>query len=148
MTIEELLIPRYVVELDYPQPGKDDDHKLLKGDIVMYLNVNGHMTYRRIRRSGWMSVGVPTVADPEKYPGVFRKLEWWEMRSEGEMPKYVKWQGDGKGRIAKARFDLEETSAYFMYLDEERIPYGLKGATGEWLPATEHEYLISKAVEV
>jgi hypothetical protein len=91
MTIEELLRPRYVVELDYPQPGKDDDHKLIKGDIVMYLRVNSDMTYRRIRRCGWMSVGVPCVAHPDDYPGVFRKLNWWELRRLEDMPKYIKW---------------------------------------------------------
>lgn len=27
----------------------------------------------------------------EKYPHLFRELQWWEMREESEMPEYVKW---------------------------------------------------------
>jgi hypothetical protein len=142
MTIEELLTPRYVVELDYPQSDKDDAHTLIKDDIVMQLNVNGHMTYRRIRRCGWMSVGVPCVAHPENYPGVFRKLQWWEMRSADEMPKYVKWDwsltGVGKafGYEKVLRWENLDTLPVAVVGDSQVVTMG-----NIVVPVSEEEYI-------
>lgn len=88
MTPEKLLRPRYKVIADYPQPPfneEGDKHKFIEGDILTYLKVNNTMTFIRTGRCGSMSVGVPCIAHPEKYPKIFQKLQWWEERTEEEL---------------------------------------------------------------
>lgn len=76
MTTEELLKPRIKVAADYP------DCPYAVGSIIeieedqegdQYLAVSGFIVYF-----------------PEKYPHLFKKLEWWEERKLEEMPEYVK----------------------------------------------------------
>ena len=68
MTTEELLKPRYLVIADYP--GMDDD-----GYYIGQVKENIAENYCKLL---------------DKYPHLFRRLEWWEMRDEKDMPEYVK----------------------------------------------------------
>lgn len=92
MTTEELMKPRYKCIADYPQApyNEGDEHKFIEGDLLIQCNVNGAITFKRHGRLGFMSVGVPCCAHPEKYPKVFRPLLWWEERTIEELPAYVK----------------------------------------------------------
>jgi hypothetical protein len=96
-SIDELLKPRYKVIADYPQPPFTNDlynvgneHIFIEGDLLIQSTVNGALTFRRYGRLGHMSVGVPCCAHPEKFPKIFKKLQWWEDRKLHEMPRYVK----------------------------------------------------------
>lgn len=78
MTAEELLKPRFeLVEL-YPTT------MLKKGDIITPISEN----------SDYYDCNENTIANlvrnPEKYPYLFRKLNWWEKRSKEQMPKRLK----------------------------------------------------------
>lgn len=110
MSIEDLMQPRYKVVADYPDSLSDI------GTIIQENNSSKE----------WFD-------SLEDYPHIFKHLEWYEERKVADMPKYVKAP---TGRIAKAKFDLNGTSAYFMYLDGEIIPY----SPIRWLPATLEEY--------
>ncbi len=86
MTAEELLKPRYEVIADYP----NNPHKI--GDVIQ-ANPNQqsiHLTTisyandfgDRVNQQEWAA---PTSFD--KYPHLFRKLNWWEHRKVEDMPK-------------------------------------------------------------
>lgn len=70
----------------------------------------------------------------EKYPHLFKKLEWWEEREESEMPEYVKEIG-GESHVVKVAnhyvvgmFEGDLDGQYW------EAPYN------EYVPATEAEY--------
>jgi hypothetical protein len=117
MTKKEWLRPRYMVIANYPQRLVKDDEEnariLIEGDILEHLNVNGIMTYRRTGRCGFMSVGVPCVDNPERYPKVFRRMEWWEKRTIDDLitvkfVKVIKYRGYWReGDIVPAILKLE-----------------------------------------
>jgi hypothetical protein len=145
MTTEELLRDRYRVIADYPQPPynvDDDERKLIKGDVLLYMRVNCIMTYRRIGKYRHLSVGVPCVSHPEKYPDVFRKLEWWEEREPEDMPEYIKYEnmvsmvvGLDPGEPLR---QVKYNGVGRFHLDNQ---YQLKGFSwSEVLPATKDEY--------
>jgi hypothetical protein len=120
MTPEQLLAPRYEVI------AEDTTGDFVKGQIlvrddedILFSNYFG------------FEISEDTI---KALPHLFNPLQWWEQRKVNEMPKYVK-TGSGN-RIAKARFDMQDTSAYFMFLDHEVHPYSPSG----WFPATEEEY--------
>lgn len=70
MNATELLIPRFEVISDYP-----DSNVEVKSILTFNNFVYG--------------TGEPQkfVRNPEKYPYLFRKLNWWEYRKEEDMPK-------------------------------------------------------------
>lgn len=116
MTPEELLRPRYKVIADFPY----NDRKV--GSVI---NCSTHNPYPQQHL--------------DKYRNIYKKLEWWEDREEKDMPKYVKNVNKGHGGVFKAIFYMEETSAFFMFLEERSIhPY--HPDEKHWLPATKEEY--------
>jgi hypothetical protein len=87
MTAKELMKTRFEVIADYPSsPFK-------VGDIITYDGIVYGM-------------GEPQkfTRDPEKYPHLFRKMNWWEKRTSEQMPKKVMSILDDKGDT----FDIEE----------------------------------------
>lgn len=122
MTTEQLLTPRYKVIAEWPDNTFDIGQILTESDMVEdWLQTDNFLHGFKL-------------SEVEKYPHLFQKLEWHEDRNAGELPMYVK-TGSGN-RVAKAKFDLTETSAYYMFLDDEIHPYSPFG----WLPADESEY--------
>lgn len=116
MTTEELLKPRYKVIADYPDM---EDWKV--GEILLE-NWNWHEE-GGIKKS---------VSD---YPHLFHKLEWWEERSDEDMPEYVKKVGTGKvykvaDKSQNGRIWHEENEIENRFIRDSR-----------WIPATEQEYL-------
>src|SRR4051812_36607757 len=77
MTVQELLRPRYLVVADFPQWSafvhKKDDILELRG-----IHFVGNGTAKSINEN-----------EIDNYPAIFRKLEWWEMREESDMPEYI-----------------------------------------------------------
>lgn len=91
--ITELMRERYKVIAPMPFG------KFMVGDILMHLKVitkldqkEGELIWRVVGgRFGGQSVGIPMIKDPETYPHLFKKLEWWEDRKPEEMPEYVRY---------------------------------------------------------
>lgn len=82
MTASELLTPRYKVINTYP-----DCHKV--GDFqgkVISLNDKG-IDGEPVLKRGSSSL---YSAYFNAYPHIYKKLQWWEYRTEGEMPKKLK----------------------------------------------------------
>jgi hypothetical protein len=74
LSTEELMHPRYKVIADYP------------GNIHPIGHIHGHDingTQNVMKLDEWL-------AFHDKYPHLFKKLEWWEDREEKDMPQYVK----------------------------------------------------------
>lgn len=70
MTPEQLLQPRYLVIADYPG-------SVFKVGQILESDPG------RITAIGYYQV--------DKYPHLFRRLEWWKYRDEKDMPKYIKF---------------------------------------------------------
>lgn len=118
MTPETLMQPRYKVIAEYPSMDyplgyiySDEKHK---GAILLYKD---------------------TLF--EKYPHLFKKLEWYEDRAIEDMPGYVKAETKEGLRVCRLRkFDPNESSQWCFYLDKEAIPY----SCNHWFPATLEDY--------
>jgi hypothetical protein len=81
MTLEELLLPRYkVCEGGYP------DCPFQGGEILILSRVDDKRQRYWKRRKGnfWYA---PYF---DRFPNIFKKLEWWESREENEIPNYLK----------------------------------------------------------
>lgn len=82
MTTEQLLNPRYEVLINYPRsPFKIGDilKKVIGASTEIYYT------------EPFPPVGnLLTLFEIKNCPEIFKKLEWWEKRTEEEMPKKVK----------------------------------------------------------
>lgn len=74
LTIEELLTPRWKVIADYPQS------LFFINEIVHY---DGFWA-----RTKEVKIGI----NPNDYPLIFKKLEWWEEREEKDLPKFLEYE--------------------------------------------------------
>ncbi len=91
--IKELLKERYLVIADYPTSK-------------MYFHVGAILTWndKYYECNSNIRMAKETV---EGFPHLFRKLEWWEIRSRKEMPKYLKTVKSGKlGRVSKWKYEV------------------------------------------
>lgn len=75
MTVEELLKPRYKVIADYPSSP------FFINDILPNALKEWQRDNERTKA---------TLNECEKYPAIFKKLEWWEEREIEDMPEYLK----------------------------------------------------------
>ena len=130
MSTEELLKPRYKVIADYPESR-------FKIEVILIdEGVNGFFYNDRIyNKAIWVAI--------DKYPHIFKRLEWWEDRIIEDLPKYLrhtKYNDDNKVILEVL---------YYSPNDKPWIAY-IKGATSvrtqlnvaikECQPATEQEY--------
>jgi hypothetical protein len=111
MSIEDLLKPRYKVIADYPNATFKVGSVWGELDIAMFS-----MTTDETK--------------PDKYPHLFKKLEWWEERSEVEIP-YLKTPAGNSVRKVES-IDLMWGRVTFVGGKVRKIK--------QWLPATEKEY--------
>lgn len=117
MSTNDLLKPRYKVMIKAPNCFKVgtiiEKHKYASGN--------------------WY---VPNcMYDPDDYPEVFKKLEWWEDLTPEQVPKYIK----SKDR-KEVREVIELTPEGFKAKYPER-PKGYRICyNNRWLPATQTEY--------
>jgi len=84
MTKEELLIPRYLCESPTDSHYPYSPFKV--GDILTLNQISGN-------GSNCCTINgvVYSEAALNKYPHLFRRLEWWEFRDEKDMPEYVRY---------------------------------------------------------
>ncbi len=93
MTVEQLLMPRLKVEIDYP----DNDFSV--GEIIEFPNKSNFYTgteeweTRLCGKPGRRSMRCIKFFDP--YPHIFRPMLWYEDRKPEDMPEYVKIIEDG-----------------------------------------------------
>ena len=81
MKVKELIMPRFEVIAEYP------NCEFKKGEtLVRIKNATNDWYHKEIYAS---TAGI-LLSDLEKYPHLFKKLNWWENRKEEEMPKYLK----------------------------------------------------------
>lgn len=114
MTVEELMKPRYKVIAPYPSMKAEG---LNVGDIIVCKDFDNDFSEKY-----WCEMN-------DAYPHLFRKLEWWEFRSDQNIPKYIKFN---------------DISCFYPV---ERVckgvdaPFNGFGFTyNQFLPATEQEY--------
>jgi hypothetical protein len=118
MAPTELLKPRYEVIADYPGSPFE---------IGEVLQTNIYCAGQDMTGSGVLS---SPVYKPEKYPAIFRPLDWWEHRKPEEWPQYVKWRdlvGKAGGTEKEFEMHLPNGNSTVMHIDN-------------YTPATETEY--------
>lgn len=124
MTPEQLLRPRYLVIAE-----DTSNHNWKIRDIY---SIDGNNAYNETQGFGIAPFPAPFF---DKYPHLFRRLEWWEMRDEKDMPEYVKLKDERTRQVRK--YEANFTVIIFNAIDE-----------GEWdmcycadcVPSTETEY--------
>jgi len=82
MTTEELLKPRFKCISDFP------GNEWFEVGEIYEVGFNGVIVKEEIRK--WDDDNY-IITQPEKYPAIFLKLNWWEERKLEDMPKYIKW---------------------------------------------------------
>lgn len=133
MSTEELLKVRYKVIADFP----------LKPFPNLY-NVGDVLTDPGGTESVFDQNGKPVFSiDFDKYPHLFKKLEWWEERDVKDYPEYVKLFFDNRNQyVHKVEEWLDETNIHgdplYEYLN--RVGTRMSACVRELLPATEQEY--------
>ena len=142
LSVEALLLDRYKVINPYP----NSPYKV--GDLIVYspMRSSFHITTTSYYQDGELIKAdnyVPVV-ELENYTNLFHKLQWWEDRKPEEMPEYVKDlsyrdEAGNKFAVYKADFDMNETSAFFMFL-RERSMHPYRPNEKYFLPATLEEY--------
>jgi len=75
MNKDELMKPRYKVIALYP----DSPNKI--GDII-HVYGQGYIYPDKVE------------ANFDRYPHLFKKLQWWEEREISELPEYLKWKNN------------------------------------------------------
>jgi len=117
METAELLKPRYKVIADYPG-SVFNIGRILPDPLESYSQDEEN----------------DLVLSMNKYPHLFRKLEWWEDRAVEDMPEYVK---DSRAKVAKAKYEISTFNGLNCYdTMYDTFPY-------KWthiLPSTEQEY--------
>ena len=129
--MNDLLTPRFEVIAGYPN---------------MFMYIGAILTHDNTAKA-WLFYEKDRpvfcgVQNPEKYPNIFKKLEWWEYRTEEEMPKYVKIQNDTE--IVKIeKWDMKTMFGIEKINGTLREGCDLllwKNKPEQYQPATEEEY--------
>ena len=126
MNTEDLMKPRYKVIADYP------------GNIWMVGTIMD------------LDMSKQLVSFYDKYPHLFRKLEWWEERKIEDMPEYVKclgfvrkfkkWHHQENGMVQL--YDYPGEIGYEDDISKEVRERGYEiYVITDCLPSTETEYL-------
>lgn len=129
MTDKDLLVPRYLVLIDYPlSPYK-------VGDIIRLDSISLGKPYAVYPPIHWEQEEI------EKFPYVFRKLDWHESILYSELPKYVMIDSEqyiGPYCIDEWHFRNEHDvfNSYFLIGAKNEI-IGLSQVT----PITEEQYM-------
>lgn len=116
MSIEDLLLPRYKLLADYP------------------LNI----------------IEIGAVFDRctefqcvffDKYPHLFRKLEWWEERKIEDMPAYLKFKSDYNGNdvVYPVKWAWGNKGFWIMIVEDKNIQ--MESYLKDKFPATLTEYI-------
>lgn len=114
--MEDLLKPRYKVIADYPQ-ALWEVGAIIPTEVHSIKNLSNEM-----------------IAFYDKYPHLFKKLEWWQERKVEELPEYIKHKN--------IVYKVDEWDIIMMYpkttsVDGQVSWYWKKE---NFLPATKEEY--------
>ena len=120
MSVEDLLKPRYLVIANYP-------NSYYKVGSILKEKKDHEPSYEFIAKSM-----------AQKYPEIFRKLEWWEMRDEKDMPQYIKWMCNEEIQIVKVDKYYHKFDMIIAVVENDEF---VIGDANHDLPATEQEYL-------
>lgn len=115
LTVEELMKTRYLVLSGYPNTPFVIGEVLSEYSSIRFCN------------SAKACINKTQV---RKYPEIFRLLNWYEERSDSEMPQFVK----NPYRVLQVK-EYDESHTLFE-AEGEIIVF----ITNHYLPATEHEY--------
>lgn len=111
---KNLLIPRYEVINDYPKSRYEIGHIIVVD---------------------W------TTDEYDNFPHIYRKLNWYEKRTEDDMPKYVKFVWENKInnvlRVTSWLYNTENEINGFSLRESESSTYS---SIIGWSPATKKEY--------
>lgn len=120
MSNEELMRPRYKVIADYP--GNIMPVGSIFWDDVESIEI--------ITPTGSRSVqGSYPYRNKDKFPHLFKKLEWWEDRRPEDMPKYLNCPS------RKMFFRVERWhKSYFIIDGRQKMQYR------NYIPASQAEY--------
>ena len=123
--ITDLLIPRFEIIADYPNNEFGEIGTILDRDWGKYPNDN------KTLNPVWQ------ISD---FPYLFKKLEWWEKRTEKEMPKYL-YCPNTKEYYEIFKWDMNNCVGF---LDEKLLSCCdliiWSNHKNQYLPATEREY--------
>lgn len=111
MTKEELTRIRYIVLMDFPGNTRS---------VGSIKTIPDTFALNNKAREHWISIH-------EKYPKIYRRLDWWEQRQQSDMPKFVHYPD---GMVYK----LQGVFAYFHNEKGNRIDISY------CQPASEEEY--------
>ncbi len=84
MTVEQLMQPRYKVI------AEDTSQNFEIGDLLTPFKAVAGFENHWVTNHHLNNKRHIMIYSPEKYPHLFRKLQWWEERDEKDMPEYVK----------------------------------------------------------
>jgi hypothetical protein len=136
-SIEDFLKIRYRVIAGVPFSKFEIGDTLLQMSVIVKPEQkNGELMWRVVgaERFGGLSVGIPMIKDPENYPHLFKKLEWWEDRKPEQMPQYVKGLKAVK-KLLKVEYHTDECPSFLLEGSDIWSPAWI------FLPATETEYV-------
>ena len=135
LNIKELLNPRFEVIADYPK----SEFKI--GDILHRILYATDDVFHSDKNAG---VGGLDLKDIEKYPHLFRKLNWWEKRNVNEMPEYLKQKVEPNIEIYQyekiIRWEMNNTIGVISDKDMTCCDLELWSKKNQYLPATKKEY--------
>lgn len=125
LTREQLMAPRYKVIADYPNAYYN------LGVIITDKGDNNFFIYDGYQRAAWF----------DRYPHLFKPLDWWNDRKLEELPEYVKVNDHGEKFITPGIYKI-------IYTHKNNIDEYNRGRleNGEpcslnWVePATLHDY--------
>src|SRR6187551_3141251 len=126
--MNDLMVKRFKVIADYP------DSPANVGEI--FTKIEGIQNYT----NGRFSFDVRTL---ERYPHLFKELQWWEERTIDEMPKYLKLSPEQKDNYCislKEIFKVYKWKNGFAQIDEENEYDVLNNTQLHFIPATLEEY--------
>ena len=132
-SIYELLHPRFIVIEEYPKC------KFKIGEILLPVL---RATFPWYHTNPHSPIAGILLEEIEKYPHLFKKLNWWEYRTEDEMPMYLKHSHDkinySYHKILK--WDMNSLDG-FVNLEKRQV-CGLMVWSPEYsyIPITEEEY--------
>lgn len=139
--VVNLLIPRYQLLCNFP-----GNLSFKVGEVYTEDETLGYLVNEGI--NGW-DESYNFRFSPDEFPNVFKKLEWWECRTEEEMPTYLRYNGtfftnpNRRGKVIKP-YKYILSSYMQVYLTEEDYS-GIKGSTSSltisvFNPASEEEF--------
>lgn len=149
-TIDHLITPRFEVIADYP----NNPHQI--GDILQAPKGCTSIHQTTISYTDEFGDNVKQqnhcmVSSFQSYPHLFRPLNWWEERTEEEMPRYLKFDNDKLRLHNRNHFDYFKIDHWNMAALWAMIENGgghcnLKKFTPSYTyqPCSEEEYLANQ----